>query len=159
MLSDDLEVNRGNTKGLFIVLFFRVSHFFSSNQFLRMIGFPIRFLYRLIVIWGLGCDIPDRTKIGKGLMVFHGQGLVVSCEAKLGDFVVLRQNTTIGNAKANGPSPEIHNNVDVGANSVVIGDVIVGSGSSIGAGSVVLSSVPPNVLVAGNPAIFKKQLG
>jgi len=159
MLSDDVEVNRGNTKGLFIVLFFRLSHFFSSNRFLRVVGFPVRFLYRLIVIWGLGCDIPDTTKIGRGLRVFHGQGLVVNREAKLGDFVVLRQNTTIGNAKANGPSPEIHNNVDVGANSVVIGNVVIGSGSFIGAGSVVLKSFPKNVLVAGNPAIFKKSLG
>jgi putative colanic acid biosynthesis acetyltransferase WcaB len=51
-----------------------------------------------------------------------------------------------------GPSPVIMNNVDVGSNAVIIGDIVIGDGAIIGAGAVVTKSVPARAVVAGNPA-------
>lgn len=158
MMVVDIKQNKKNTKGLFIILFFRISSFFTKNFLLKLIGLPIRISYRVLIIWLMGCDLPDTTKIGKGLRIFHGQGLVVNSETIIGDYVTLRQNTTIGNSKENGSSPIIGNNVEIGANSIILGGINIGTNSVIGAGSVVLQSVMANSMVAGNPAKFKKTL-
>lgn len=118
----------------------------------------MRAFYTIFIQWILGIDIPDTTTIGRGFNVFHGQGLIISNKTKIGDNVIVRQNTTIGNAKPNGGCPIIGNNVDIGANSVVIGEIVIGDNSIIAAGSVVIRDVPPNVVVAGNPAKIVKEL-
>lgn len=141
-----------NTKSVFIVVFFRTSAFFSKNKVLKVIGMPIRISYRLIVQWMLGVDLPDRVKAGRGLVIYHGQGLVVHENVSLGSNVVLRQCTTIGSKISQEGVPRIHDFVDVGANVVILGDIDIGKGSVIGAGSVVVRSVPDYTVVAGNPA-------
>ncbi len=148
----------GNTKGLFFLLCYKSSKFFTRNSFLKLIGFPIRMSYRLFVQWILGIDIPDTTKIGKNFNVYHGQGLIINSSAIIGDNVTIRHNTTIGNARENGGCPVIGNNVNIGANSVIIGEITIGDNSVIAAGSVVIKDVPPGVLVAGNPAKIIKSL-
>jgi putative colanic acid biosynthesis acetyltransferase WcaB len=157
-LRSEIHALEGNTKGIFFLCIFRISAYFSKNRILRLIGFPIRFFYTLIVQWFMGIDIHDSTKIGRGFNVFHGQGLVISSSVIIGDYVIVRQNTTIGNAKAGGGSPTIGNNVQIGANSVIIGEIKIGANSIIAAGSVVVKDVPSNVLVAGNPAKIVKHL-
>jgi putative colanic acid biosynthesis acetyltransferase WcaB len=154
----DIKLNKNNSKGLFIILFFRLSSYFSKNIFLKTIGFPVRILYKLIVQWILGCDISDTTKIGKGFSIYHGQGIVVNSEVIIGVNCVLRQNTTIGISNKGGKSPHIGNNVDIGANSVIIGDILIGNYVIIGAGSVVTKDIPCNSVFVGNPArsIYKK---
>ena len=152
----DIKANSSNTKGLFFIIFFRVSAFFTKNLVLKIIGFPIRFLYKVIIEWLIGIEIPDCTKIGKGFKVFHGQSLVINKETIIGDFVTIRQSTTIGNSKSNGKSPIIKNNVTIGSNVVIIGEIIIGKNSVIAAGSVVINDVIESSLVAGNPAKFIK---
>lgn len=149
---------RKNTKGMLFITAFRMSSFFTQSVFLKAIGFPIRFLYRLIIQWILGIDISDLTQIGKNLNIYHGQGLVINSSTIIGDNVTIRQNTTIGNARENGNCPIIGNNVNVGANSVIIGDITIGENSIIAAGSIVIRDVPNNVVVAGNPAIIVKEI-
>lgn len=151
-----------NTKGSIFIFFFRLSSFFVKNKFLKIIGFPVRLLYKVLFQWVLGIDIPDQTKIGKHFNVYHGQGLIINSATIIGENVMVRQNTTIGNSKPGGGAPVIENNVKIGANSVVIGEIIIGENSIIGAGSVVVKNVPKNVIVAGNPAkiintIYEKQ--
>lgn len=146
-----------NTKGNFFLRFYKLSHFFSKSKFYRIIGLPIRFLYKFIIQWGLGIDIPDTLKIGANFQVFHGQGLIIHYQTTIGNNVTVRQNTTIGIAKDGGKSPNIGNNVNIGANSVVIGNINIGNNSIIAAGAVVVKDVPENTLVAGNPAkVIKK---
>ena len=141
-----------NTKGYIFITFFRLSSFFSSSFFLKIIGIPIRIFYKILIQWVFGIDIPDTTKIGKGFKLYHGQGLIIHKDVIIGDNVSLRHNTTIGEAHKNGGCPKINNNVTIGANSVIIGGVEIGDNSIIGAGSVVVKDVAPNTVVVGNPA-------
>lgn len=147
-----------NTKNLFFNLCFRTCSFFSQNMILKIIGFPFRLLYKFCIQWVLGIDIPDTTKIGKNFTIFHGQGLVVHKSVIIGNNVTLRHNTTIGNARQNGACPIIADNVDVGANSVIIGDIRIGNNAVIAAGSIVVKNVPDFAVVAGNPAKVIKVL-
>lgn len=146
-----------NTKGKFFLTAFRISSFFSRNIVLKIIGFPIRFAYLIIFQWILGIDIPDKTKIGQGFQVYHGQSLIINEKTIIGNNVIVRHCTTIGNAKKNGGSPIIGDNVEIGSNSVIIGEITIGNNSIIAAGSVVNKNVPPNTIVGGNPfKILKK---
>jgi len=135
-----------------IVYSFRFTHYFTKNKFRRIVGIPVIILYKIIIQWFLCVDIPPSTKIGDGLEVFHGMGLVVHPDVIIGSNVVLRHNTTIGNAREGGGCPVIGDNVEIGANSVVIGEIVIGNKSVIAAGSVAVKDVPEGVIVAGNPA-------
>lgn len=148
----------GNSKGIFFLFFFRLSAFFTKNKFLKIIGLPIRVLYRIIIQWILGIDVFDVTRIGNALNVYHGIGLIVNGDVVIGNNVTLRHNTTIGNTKKGGKSPVIGNNVEVGANCVIIGDITIGDNAIIAAGSVVIKDVPEYTIVAGNPARVVKQI-
>jgi len=157
-LLGEISLLKGNTKGLFFICCFRLSSFFTKNIVLKLIGFPIRLIYRILFNWVLGIDIPDSTKIGIGFQVYHGQGLIISNKTKIGNNVIVRHNTTIGNAKKGGGCPRIGNNVEIGANAVVIGNIEIGDNSIIAAGSVVVKDVPPYTVVAGNPSKIIKRL-
>ncbi len=157
MIKRDFIANRGNLKGFIFVFFFRVSHFFQDHGALgKIVGLPFRVFYKIVFRWILCIDIPDSTKIGEGLMVFHGMGLVVHGNCKIGNNVVIRHNTTIGQKKANGAVPVIGNGVDIGAHSIILGDIEIGDNCVIGAGTFVDKNIPANCLVYGSPFVIKK---
>lgn len=101
----------------------------------------------------LGIDIPPSVKVGKNLRIYHGTGLVIHPVSIIGNNVVLRHSTTIGSKALvdqdpeNKKAPTIEDNVNIGAHSLVIGDITIGSNSIIGAGSRIFKSVPPNSVV------------
>lgn len=157
---DALNVYRGNFKGLFFILCFRVAHFFTKNKTLYIIGTPIRLLYRFLFRWIMGIDVPEKVVVGKCFRVCHGIGLIIHPDTRIGDNVIVHQNTTIGITFGSRP-PRIGNNVFIGANSVLIGDISIGDNAIIAAGSVVIKDVPRAAVVAGNPAKiikFRNQL-
>ena len=153
-----LRYYRGNFKGLFFIICYRIAHFFTRNRILYLLGSPIWLLYRLAFRWILGIDVPERVTIDKGFQICHGVGLVVHPKTKIGRNVKLHQNTTIGASEPGGNPPVIGNNVVVGANCVILGDIKIGDNSIIGAGSVVVKDVPSNSLVVGNPGKVIKQI-
>lgn len=157
VLKLDIRANKGNNKGKMIVLCYRIANYItvSNNVFIKIFGLPFVKFYHWVFIWLMGVEIPNGTKIGSGLQVWHGVGLIINPEVTIGDNVLLRQTTTIGNKYANSKCPRIGNNVEVGAHCVIIGDVEIGDNVIIGAGTIVTKSVPANSIVYGNPMKIK----
>ena len=147
-------------KSLIIKKFFNLSNYFATNKnkFLRILGIPIRILYKLIIEFIMSVEIPDKLKIGKNFNIYHGIGIVINANCIIGNNVSLRQNTTVGSKYDGGPCPKIGNNVDIGCNTVIIGDISIGDNVIIGAGSVVTKSFPNSCIIAGNPARIIKEL-
>lgn len=144
------------TKGKLILVLFRVANIGTKNKFYYYIGYPYRLFYTLMVEWILGVELNWKTKAGKGLMLHHGQALVVNGSTVLGTNCSLRQSTTIGNKElpdgSFSTSPIIGNNVDIGSNVSIIGPISIGDNVKIGSGSVVIKNVSSNCIVVGNPA-------
>lgn len=106
-----------------------------------------------------GIEIHPGATIGKGLFIDHGHGVVIGETAIIGDNVTLYQGVTLGGTgKESGKRhPTIGNNVMVSAGAKILGSFTVGENSKIGAGSVVLSEVPPNSTVVGVPGRIVKR--
>ena len=86
------------------------------------------------------------------LMAYHPYSTLIDCE-RIGEKVIVRHNTTIGNKNSgSNETPVIGDNVQIGAGTLIIGDVTVGDNAVIGAGSVVVKDVESNSIVVGNPA-------
>lgn len=99
-----------------------------------------------------GVELPPETEVGPGLRIWHGAGLVVNPNARIGSNCLLRQGVTIGNLEAGGECPVIGSDVEIGAYAQILGPVQIGDGAKIGAMSVVLGDVPANATAVGVPA-------
>jgi len=106
-----------------------------------------------------GIEIHPGATIGKGLFIDHGNGVIIGETTIIGDNVTLYQGVTLGGTgKEQGKRhPTIGNNVMISAGAKVLGSFTVGENSKIGAGSVVISEVPPNCTVVGVPGRIVKR--
>jgi putative colanic acid biosynthesis acetyltransferase WcaB len=162
-LFQDWKANKGNIKGRLIMLAFRAVYWMRSLPVpIWLLGIPFLVLYRICIEWILGVELPFKTKVGKGLVIQHGQGLVVNDGTVIGKYCTLRNGCTIGikkdSAGVKSKAPVLGDRVDMGANTVIIGPIEIGSNVMIGAGSIVVKSIPSNSVVVGNPAQVIKQL-
>jgi putative colanic acid biosynthesis acetyltransferase WcaB len=159
-ITQDWPANKGNIKGKIILTLFRIANFCSLRKAYYYIGFPYLLFYRVLVEWFFSVEIPWNTKIGKNLALYHGQSLVMTNQVVIGENCKLRQCTTIGTKQlpdgSYSPSPVIGNNVDIGANACIIGNINIGDNARIGCGAVVTKSVSAGSTVVGNPAVEKK---
>ncbi len=105
-----------------------------------------------------GIEIHPGAKIGKGFFIDHGSGVIIGETTVIGDNVTLFQGVTLGGTgKESGKRhPTIKDNVMISTGAKVLGSFTVGENSKIGAGSVVLSEVPPNCTVVGVPGRIVK---
>jgi serine O-acetyltransferase len=134
--------------GVQVLLAHRVAHA------LFLAGVPL--LPRLIAALArmmTGIEIHPAAKIGDGLFIDHGMGVVIGETAEIGNDVTLYQGVTLGGTGfATGKRhPTVQDNVTIGSGAKLLGPITVGHGSKIGANSVVIHDVPPNSTVVGNP--------
>lgn len=106
-----------------------------------------------------GIEIHPGAKIGKGLFIDHGNGVIIGETTVIGDNVTLYQGVTLGGTgKEHGKRhPTVGNNVMISAGAKVLGSFTIGDNSKIGAGSVVLSEVPSGSTVVGVPGRVVKR--
>lgn len=98
------------------------------------------------------------SKLGEGVTMFHPFATILNAKS-IGRNFTFRNNTTIGNVhNDNSKRPVIGDNVTLGANVVIFGDITIGDNVVVGAGSVINKSVPPNSVVVGNPFRIVKTL-
>ncbi len=101
-----------------------------------------------------GLDIHPAARVGRRILIDHGTGIVVGETTTIGDDVSMLQGVTLGGTgKSTGDRhPKIRRGVLIGAGAKVLGNIEVGEGAKIGAGSIVLEPVHPYTTVVGNPA-------
>jgi len=134
--------------GVQALLLHRVSHA------LHQAGVPL--LPRLlayVTTTVTGIEIHPAARIGRGLFIDHGAGVVIGETAEVGDDVTIYQGVTLGGTGfARGKRhPTVGDEVMIGAGAKLLGPIEVGGRSKIGANSVVIHDVPPNSTVVGNP--------
>lgn len=101
-----------------------------------------------------GIEIHPGAKIGKGLFIDHGMGVVIGETAEIGDNVTIYHGVTLGGTgKEKGKRhPTVGNNVLIGCGAKVLGNIKIGDNSNIGANSVVLKDIPAGATAVGIPA-------
>jgi serine O-acetyltransferase len=134
--------------GVHALAFHRLAHRIwqaGGTTLARWISHVSRFL--------TGIEIHPAAKLGPGLFIDHGMGVVIGETAEVGENVTLLQGVTLGGTSSRREKrhPTLGNNVVVGAGAKIIGGFKIGDGSRIGAGSVVVREVPPNAVVVGVP--------
>lgn len=134
--------------GLHALWFYRFDHWL----WIHGLRTPARLLSQL-ARWLTGIEIHPGAEIGKRLFIDHGMGVVVGETTIIGDEVTIYQGVTLGGTgKEQGKRhPTIGNGVVIGAGARVLGNIEIGANSRIGAGSVVLRSVPDDSTVVGVP--------
>lgn len=139
--------------GVHAVLAYRVSHWFYQKK-LFLIARIISQIARLFT----GIEIHPGAKIGKGLLIDHGSGVVIGETAEIGDNCLLYQGCTLGGTgKDKGKRhPTLGNNVMVGCGAKILGPFKVGDNVKIAANAVVLNEIPPNCTAVGVPAKIVK---
>jgi serine O-acetyltransferase len=100
-----------------------------------------------------GIEIDPGAKIGKGVFIDHGIGVVIGETAEVGDGCTIYQGVTLGGTSLQRTKrhPTLGRNVSVGSGAAIIGAITIGDGAKIGANSVVVKDVPPNATVVGIP--------
>ena len=134
--------------GVHALLVHRVAHKIAGAGY----GLPARFISH-INRFLTGIEIHPRARIGRRVFIDHGMGIVIGETTIVGDDCHLFQGVTLGGTSTRREKrhPTLEDNVVVGAGAKIIGNITLGSHSRIGAGSVVVSSVPPYATVVGVP--------
>jgi serine O-acetyltransferase len=139
--------------GLHAVIWHRLAHNLYKRKFYllaRIVSSHARFM--------TGIEIHPGASIGKRFFIDHGMGVVIGETAEIGDDVLLYQGVTIGGTggEKGKRHPTIGNHVVVGAGAKVLGNILIGAYSKIGAGSVVIRAVPEHSTVIGIPGRIVK---
>jgi serine O-acetyltransferase len=136
---------------------FRFSYFLRNCRYCRDNRRPAAFRFYALMMkrqkYKYGFDIPAQCDIGPGLYICHFGGVIINPEARIGANVNINHGVTIGqtNRGSRRGVPVIGDRVWLGAYSIVVGKITVGSNVLIGPGAYVNFDVPDNAVVAGNP--------
>lgn len=142
--------------GLHALWFYRVSHWLWTHEW-YLLGRWFSQVGRLFT----GIEIHPGAKIGRGLVIDHGMATVIGETAEIGQDVTLYHNVTLGGVslKREKRHPTVEDHVVVGAGAQVLGPIVIGTGSRIGANAVVVKDVPPDSVVTGVPGRIRSHAG
>lgn len=142
--------------GVQALIFYRVAHWLYCLK----IPFIPRMISYLVRFW-TGIEIHPGAKIGKGVFIDHGMGVVIGETAIVGDYAMLYQGVTLGGTgkEIGKRHPTLGQNVVIGAGAKVLGNIQIGDRVRIGAGSVVLRNIPANSTVVGVPGRIVRHQG
>jgi serine O-acetyltransferase len=142
--------------GLHALVYYRLAHGLYSMK----LFFSARLLSQIARFF-TGIEIHPGAKIGKRFFIDHGLGVVIGETTIIGNDVLLYQGSTLGGTGIvkGKRHPTIGNNVVIGAGAKVLGNIVIGDNSYIGANAVVVKDVPPNSTVVGIPGRITKQDG
>ena len=134
--------------GLHALLLHRVAH--------ALVMADVPFMPRAIAYVSralTGIEIHPRARIGDGLFIDHGIGVVIGETAEVGANVTLYQGVTLGGTgfETGKRHPTVQDNVTIGSGAKLLGPITIGHGAKIGANTVVIHDAPPNSTVVGNP--------
>ncbi|NTV53055.1 MAG: serine O-acetyltransferase, partial [Candidatus Firestonebacteria bacterium] len=134
--------------GLHAIWFHRLAHALWRIK-LKTPGRLVSHLSRFLT----GIEIHPGAKIGKGVFIDHGMGVVIGETAEVGDGVLMYQGVLLGGTSLSKGKrhPTIERGVVIGAGAKVLGPLVVGAEAKIGAQAVVVHAVPPGCTVVGNP--------
>ncbi|AWX32184.1 serine O-acetyltransferase [Methanosphaera sp. BMS] len=134
--------------GLHALWFHKIAHWFWVRNH-KLIGRFISHLNRFFT----GIEIHPGAQIGRRFFIDHGMGVVIGETTIVGDDVLLYKGVVLGGTslEAKKRHPTIGDNVVVGTNAIVLGDITIGKNCKIGAGSVVTKPAPPNSTIVGIP--------
>lgn len=127
-------------------ILYRTTHWLGGYRALWPLAFAVQWLNK----WLNHCVIGIGADFGPGFVLMHPVGVVINSKVRGGRNVVLESGVVIGDEK--GRSPELGDDVFVGAGAKVIGPVTLGDGCKVGANAVVVHSVPAGATVVGIPA-------
>jgi len=121
----------------------------------KLFSLVYKFLYKFVQIL-TGIELPCEVPLGKGFVIEHSGGIVVSGFASFGDRCRIRNGVVIGLARTEEPcAPQLGDDVDVGAGAKLLGNIRIGNHVRIGANAVVVTDVPDNCIAVGVPAVIK----
>lgn len=143
-----------NSPGLHAIWVYRGAHKLWLTRGGRPAARAISTLTRAVT----GVEIHPGAQIGRRFFIDHGMGVVIGATAVVGDDVMLYHGVTLGGrslARGTKRHPTVGNRVTIGAGARVLGDIEIGDDVQIGANSVVVKPVPAGAVATGIPAIIR----
>lgn len=159
-IRDDLRSHQGNwgAQGFWVMVIYRFGRWRYGIQpalLRKPFSMIYKFLYKLVQII-TGIELPCEAEVGRGFVIDHFGGIVISGYAKFGENCRIRNGVVVGLSRVEDPcAPVIGNNVDIGAGAKVLGPIRIGNNVLIGANAVVVRDVPDDSIAVGVPAIVK----
>ena len=132
---------------IYVLFSKKTQQFFLENN-----AFSLLFFLSIFT----GINIPRSTQIGEGLRIHHYGCIIINSHSIIGKNCKIRHGVTIGNKNSDDDCPTIGDHCNIGAGAKILGKIKIGNNVDIGANAVVVKDVPDNCIVAGIPATVIK---
>ena len=133
--------------GFKAIFWYKIATFIYYKLRIKFIAYFIMYIVRRRT----GIEIHPAAKIGKRLFIDHGMGVVIGETCIIGDDCIICQGVTLGATKniKSKRHPTLGNNVIVGANSCILGNIVIGNNCKIGSGTIVLNDLEDGSVIVG----------